>query len=118
MSSNGYEHQNWTPVVLTKTNGKNKACVKKNHISPEAIRLNKIENAADDGDMKIETVSKEDSKIITELRNSKKLTQKDLAHKLNLNSNVISDIEKGTYPKNKALVQRVKKYLIDYKISE
>ena len=41
--NNQYAHQNWTPVVLTKDNKKNKP--KQKHIDPNFIKMKKLEDS-------------------------------------------------------------------------
>ena len=108
-SENSYSHQNWTPVVLTKDSKKNKP--KQKHINPEFIKMKKLEDATLDDVMKIEKVDTADYKTIIALRNTKQLTQKELAQKLNLQHNIIVELERGLLPKNKNLTNKIKNFL-------
>jgi DNA-binding XRE family transcriptional regulator len=60
---------------------------------------------------KIEKVSLEDRKEITQLRILKKLTQDELTKRLNLQKDTIKNIENGTHEKNKALTSKIKAFL-------
>ena len=65
--------------------------------------------------MKIEKVDESDYKTIITLRNSKKITQKDLAKKLNLQHSVIVSLERGELPKDKNFTNRIKNFLQESK---
>ena len=108
-SDNQYSHQNWTPVVLTKENKNNKS--KQKHVDPNFIKMKKLEDTTIDDEMKIEKVDVADYKTITALRNAKRLTQRELAQKLNLQQSVIVELERGQMAKNKNLTNKIKRFL-------
>ena len=60
---------------------------------------------------KIEKVSTEDKKEITQLRILKKLTQDQLNIRLNLPKDTIKSIENGTHKKNKELTNKIISFL-------
>ena len=90
---------------LKKTNKKNTV-----QINNHDLHRIKIENEQENFDIK--KIPKELSKEISEFRNSKKITQKDLALRLNVNKDLINNIENGkaTYdPKTKDLINKIQK---------
>lgn len=77
----------------------------KNHIDQRAI---KIENETEQ--FSIKTIPKE----IMQARTTKKITQKDMAMKLNVQPNVYNNIENGKSlydPSTKKLIQNIEKQL-------
>jgi len=92
-----------TPVVFTR---------KKTHIahpvSQHTIKQRKLEN----GDItKQEIIPKKTSQILQQGRCAKKLSQKDLATRLQIPVKTIQLIEQGKAPKNRALWQRIARFL-------
>jgi ribosome-binding protein aMBF1 (putative translation factor) len=57
------------------------------------------------------TVSASMAKKIAQLRSDAKLTQKDLAFKLNVHANVIKDYENGTIIPNATVINKIEKVL-------
>jgi len=100
-----YNHQDWTPCVLRKTVKK----TQQKHVDPTVIKMAKLDQA--DDIQPIKKVSDDDRKLINSLRVEKKISQVDLAKKLNLEKTVIRDIESGIFNENKALTSRIKKFL-------
>jgi len=73
----------------------------------------KIEKQVDDDTSKapLNYVSTQDAKIIIQARVAAKLSQKELATRLNLQEREIKDIEACKAVENKALLARIKKFL-------
>lgn len=108
--------QDWTPVVLKK--GKSQKHRKPSNTSQEVFSqtsnkpLWKIENQVNgDTGKPIKYVSREDATFIMATRLSKKLSQKDLAVKLNIQLKDIHDIESCKAVENKQLISKIRKYL-------
>ncbi len=113
-----YSHQDWTPVVIKK----NISTIKKELVpKSEATKETKtitgrpawaIEKQVDDEKSKpVIYVSSETAKEIISGRLSMKLTQKQLAQKLNIQEKDIKDIESCKAVLNKGLISRIKKTL-------
>jgi len=86
-----------------------KKIVPKNHTDQRAI---KIENETEN--FQVKTIPSELCKEITQARTAKKLTQKDLANKLNIQQNVYVSIENGKAiydPSTKKLIQNIERQL-------
>jgi ribosome-binding protein aMBF1 (putative translation factor) len=107
MSSNPINEQDWIPVVLKK-NKTNKQTQKQ--IDPIVKKMNQLENS--DEIIKVTKVSDDDRKMISNLRLLKKISQKDLANKLQIREDIIKSIENGTHSKDNQLITRIKTFLI------
>lgn len=108
--------QDWKPVVLTKMGGATVSKVGYIRVAPQIDPATKQARMLDqfnaEGSVpKIEKVSAEDRKEITQLRVLKKMTQDQLNTTLNLKKDTIKNIENGTHEKNKALTSKIKAYL-------
>jgi len=93
-------HQDWTPVIFKKNT---KPKTTHYQITHEKIDSNEI--------IKLKVISPEKSKEIRDLRNSKKVSQKDLAKSLNIKLDIIQDIENGTHQHNGNLFARIINHL-------
>lgn len=97
-------YQDWEPVVFNKTIKKST-----NTFNPagtkEFIELNQ------DDIPKINYVSKEQSQVIIEARNLKKLTQKELAQLCNLDISIIKNYETQKCPFNKQIYNKILRVL-------
>jgi ribosome-binding protein aMBF1 (putative translation factor) len=103
------EYQDWKAVVLKeKTPIIPKNIVAKPLASKisSSVKLNENDEIAS-----IKYVQKKDSILITNTRNIKKLSRKDLANKVNVKEDVIKDIETGKLIHDGNLIARIKKYL-------
>ena len=107
------DHQDWQQVIWKKRENKKKEM---QHIDPTVVKLNNIDNKTVEDNLAIEKLNKEETMLIIKLRNDKKLKQEDLATALNIKKDIIRDIENGCYPKDKLLFQKIKKYLLNYKL--
>jgi putative transcription factor len=117
-----YEHQDWNTVVLKKkkTDAEVKQERVKKHVGNTGPTMSsttnkpawKIEKQVDDENSKPVTyVSKQDSSAIMKARLAMKLSQKDLAQRLNMQFKDIQDIENGKYLENKAIISKIKRVL-------
>jgi DNA-binding XRE family transcriptional regulator len=80
-------------------------------IHPEQKKIAQLETITDGVAPKVEKISADDKKEITQLRILKKLTQDQLNVKMNLPKDTIKHMENGTHEKNKALTNRIKAFL-------
>lgn len=116
----GYSHQDWKTVLLKpKKHDGEKSIVRRN----ESVGLTtvssvtgkpawKIEEQVDsDVGKPVKYVSKEDASAIVKGRVERKMTQKDLAQKLNMSVKDIADIESGKAIENKQVIGRIKRIL-------
>ena len=102
--------QDWTPVILRKNNVYKQET--KPPIHPDAKRVRMLDAYNEGPTPKLEKVSTEDKKELTQLRILKKLTQEELNQRLHLKKDTIKTIENGTHEKNKQLTQKIKAYLV------
>ena len=103
--------QDFTPIVFN--GGHNTMKNKKNTRTPnhDGIRAHKIEENAEEGNLKIETVSLDLQTRIKNARLAKKLTQKDLAKACNLPANDIQRYENGTAIPNQSELNKMSRIL-------
>ena len=110
------DHQDWKPVVWTKKPDKKKN-VKKGSVAVANTNKNfqgqgtgkKIKD--DDEIKRIPTVGMAIGKQIAQARNAKKMTQKELANKMNITTQIIQQNECGKAPKNNGLLARFERAL-------
>ena len=107
-------HQDFKDIVIHSKNSRlkqtKKEIVKKNVTNSNKIQVinsKKLENE----DVRPEYVSKEDVKKIIQARTLLKLSQQDLANKLNVKKNVINELESGKMLKNGLFISKIKKVL-------
>lgn len=96
------QDQDWTPVIL---NGKPSVIKEKSSVSKKISnkqskgnsgrKLQKIEEQAEEGNFKIDTLDMSTKKAIMKARQEKGWSQKEFATKCNLNQNNIRDYESG-----------------------
>jgi DNA-binding XRE family transcriptional regulator len=107
--------QDWNPVTLKKMGGASMSKLSAKHVAnfdPEAKRAKLLDSYnAETPAPKIEKVSAEDKKELTQLRILKKLTQEQLNQQLNLKKDTIKQIENGTHEKNKQLTNKIRAFL-------
>ncbi len=107
------EHQDWKQVyVLKNKHSKNK--YSKNNTNDKTTKKKGPSNSFDKVDkdeFKIKKVNQTFSNQIKNNRNSKGLTQKELAHKINIKPSVINDYESGKAIPNPAIINKLKRVL-------
>lgn len=130
-----YAHQDWTTVVFKKrptvqteqrprtapSSGATGAFASSTNKSKNASLHSatakpawKVEQMVDDVTSTkppVPKVSKEDRDEVIRLRVAKKLTQDQLATRLNMRASEIKDIERGTAVENKNVINRIKRFL-------
>ena len=107
------DHQDWKQVIINTQNKSkqtnNKTNVKK--LDNNTQKLMKIEKKADNDELKHERISNKLRTQIIQVRNSKNLTQKQLANSINMPLQKISDIESGKAIYNAKDINKIKRYL-------
>ena len=104
------EHQDWKPVIIRKKKKTVKSVTqKKNVISDEQRRKIKIENESET--FKVEKVSLSFGKEMMKARCAKNFTQKTLAQRLNVKSNIIANYEQGKAIPNNAFINKIERVL-------
>lgn len=115
------DNQDWTEVKIG--GGKVSYDPNKNNIilppinkqnQPGTKLFNKLDSEEIFVPPKIDKVVSQDIQF---KRNKCKLTQKELANSFNIQANIINDIESGKSKQNKALINRINKFL-DNKINK
>lgn len=91
-------HQDWEPVVLTKK-------------KPISINKSNKNNDDDDEIKKLKFISLNNSKLIQQARTNQKISQKDLAKKLNLDIKIIQSYECGKGVQNTQIMNKIEKFL-------
>ena len=108
-------HQDWTPVVFNKNSDDNKkGCGEKEKSSSSSSSLSNVgvyKAASDDDVKKTKYVSKNTSQAIMSARTEKKMTQKELAQKCNMDVSIINEIERGTCVYNATHVNKIQSVL-------
>ena len=104
--------QDWETVVLSKpknyVSGGNKSNKPPVKLTDEQIRLNKLEN---EEIVEQKKVPLELRKKIQQARSGKKMTQAQLAQKVNVKQNVINDYESGKAVPDNALLGKLERAL-------
>ena len=103
-------HQDWTPVVFNKKSNN----VKDKSVPPLASSLSSVgiyKVASDDELKKTKYVSKNTSQAIMSARTEKKMTQKELAQKCNMDISIINEIERGACVYNATHVNKIQSVL-------
>jgi putative transcription factor len=105
-------HQDWTPVVFNKKKSHENEKEKTPASSSSSLSNVGVYKAASDDDVKkTKYVSKPTSQAIMSARSEKKLTQKELAQKCNMDVSIINEIERGTCVYNPAHVNKIQSIL-------
>ena len=103
------DHQDWNTIythVNKKLNNDKKSKQKKG-ISKEK----KMEKQIEEGKMKVKLTSSDIGKQIQDKRNSKGLSQKDLAQKVSVVPKIIIEIESGKAKHNPQLINKINRIL-------
>ena len=111
-------HQDWKPVILRKTNTqlKKEEKVKKTTVlNPKGPNSKKTDINAkkldSDEIQPIKFIPKETAKNIQQARIAKKITQQELANRLNVKKTIINDLESGKMILDKSFINKVEKKL-------
>lgn len=108
-------HQDWTPVVFKKKSDDNKkGCEKEKATTTSSSSLSNVgvyKAASDDDVKKTKYVSKPTSQAVMSARTEKKMTQKELAQKCNMDVSIINEIERGTCVYNSTHVNKIQSVL-------
>ena len=105
--------QDWTPVVLKKR-GEKPAAPSAPSASTSTSSLANVgvyKAASDDDAKKTKYVSKATSDAIKTARCEKKLTQKELAQKCNMDAAIVNEIERGVSVYNAAHINKIQSVL-------
>tara|TARA_B100001287_G_C22351195_1_gene375253 strand:- start:232 stop:591 length:360 start_codon:yes stop_codon:yes gene_type:complete len=111
-----HPHQDWKPVIFHKKSTTKKSTTV-NKISKSNVNSNNKfsgtgKKMTDDNEVKrIPTVGIEIGKQIQAARCAKKMTQKELAHKMNMQQNIIQLHENGKATRNNGLLARFERAL-------
>jgi ribosome-binding protein aMBF1 (putative translation factor) len=114
-----YSHQDWNTVVVRKPQAVKKEIVNKSAVEKTKPTLSsviqdkpawKIEKMVDDGE-KLKRVSKEDALAIIRARVAAKLSQEQLAQRVNMQPKDIKEIESCHAFENKAVLAKLKRVL-------
>ena len=108
------DHQDFRVITIGSKDKKlknvKKEIVKRNVSNNNSIinvNARKLENE----DIQLKYVDKEVVKKIIQARTLQKISQQDLANKLNVRKNVITELESGKMLKNNQFISKVKKIL-------
>jgi len=106
------DHQDWTPVVFKKSDNNKSKEVKSTTSSSSSLASVGIYKASGDDDVKkTKYISKNTSQAITNARCEKKMTQKELAQKCNMEISIINEIERGVCVYNATHVNKIQSVL-------
>lgn len=110
--------QDWNVITFRKKSNIQKEMISKTNIIPTSTSsvtnkpMWKIEQQIDNPEGKpLQYISKTDIQVIIKSRVAMKLTQKDLACRLNMQTKEIQDIESGKALENKLVLSKIKKIL-------
>jgi hypothetical protein len=108
--------QDWTPVVFNKKKNANSS-VNSGSIHSTSTASSSLANvgiykaASDDDVKKTKYVSKMTSDAVRTARCGKSLTQKELAHKCNMDVSIVAELERGGGPYNPTHVNKIQSVL-------
>ena len=88
--------------------------LEKNIVHKNSVDLHRIKIENEQENFTILKIPKEISKEISEARNLKKITQKDMANRLNISKDIINNIENGKAnydPSTKENINKIQKFL-------
>jgi putative transcription factor len=109
-------HQDWTPVVFN-NNKSDKKSNSENPSTSSSSSTSSLSNvgvykaASDDDVKKTKYVLKATSQAIMSARSEKKITQKELAQKCNMDVSIINEIERGACVYNAAHINKIQSVL-------
>ena len=85
-----YHHQDWEPVTIHSSKSKKRESRPQNRPGTK-----NFQRLCEDDIPQLNTITKEQSIALLETRNSQKLSQKDLARKLNIDVSTVQQYENG-----------------------
>ena len=105
-----FSHQDWKSVIIRKNAKEN---IKNTNKKPDNTTLKKIsiEKKADNDELKHKQLTIELRQSIQKARCEKNMTQKELANRINLSPQIISDIESGKAIYNEQHINKLKRFL-------
>lgn len=104
-------HQDWTPVILNKRKDEKQKLSKSSSSSSSLSSVGFYKVTNDDDFKKTKYVSKNTSQVIMSARSEKKMTQRELAQKCNMDVSIINEIERGTCVYNAMHVNKIQSIL-------
>ena len=110
MNNHNKDHQDWTPVLFKKSDSNNKSKEEKSTTS-SLSSVGVYKASGDDDVKKTKYISKNTSQAITNARCEKKMTQKELAQKCNMEVSIINEIERGVCVYNATHVNKIQTVL-------
>ena len=111
-SRKNMSHQDWTPIVFNKkSQGCEKEKEKSSSSSSSLSNVGVYKAASEDDVKKTKYVSKSTSQSIMSARAEKKMTQKELAQKCNMDVSIINEIERGACVYNAIHVNKIQSVL-------
>jgi putative transcription factor len=99
--------QDWTPVVLNKRTAANVPKESAPKSAPSLANVGVYKAASDEDVKKTKYVSKATSDAVRTARCEKKLTQKELAQKCNMDAAIIGEVERGGGVYNAAHINKI-----------
>jgi len=115
------QHQDWNIITFRKKQEAIKQKMLKGEAPTQKATISQVSNIpawkveenvdAVDGGKPLKYISTDDSKKITQARMAKKLTQKELACRLNMQLKDIQDMEGGKAIENRQTISKIYKYL-------
>ena len=103
-------HQDWKTIIIKNPKQNVKNSTKKINNNTNVKKIS-IEKKADNDELKHKQLSTDLRISIQKARCSKNLTQKDLAQKINVSHQIISDIESGKAIYNEQHINKLKRFL-------
>ena len=103
-------HQDWKTIIIKNPKQNVKNSTKKINNNTNVKKIS-IENKADNDELKHKQLSTDLRMSIQKARCSKNLTQKELAQKINVSHQIISDIESGKAIYNGSHINKLKRFL-------
>jgi len=114
-------HQDWTPVVFSNKSDKKSNSEKSSSSSSSSTsaststsslsNVGVYKAASDDDVKKTKYVLKTTSQAIMSARSEKKMTQKELAQKCNMDVSIINEIERGACVYNASHINKIQSVL-------
>ena len=108
-----FDHKDWKQVIIKKPKTTTEIRKENNIPKPSTTnqKLKSIEKKAEEGNLKHKQITKELRLQIQQARNSKGLTQKQLAQQCQLTPQIINEIESGKSIYNHSHITKIKRVL-------